>query len=230
MATCCSHVLLWVSDLHQAAHDFRQLGFKVDYATAEEKAQHAHIWFTSGPVIELLTMPRNARYFGWLVDLIGGRGSGRRMVRWSESGEGICDVAVVTGDADLTNELASLSRAGVPVGRAIRWRRTRPDGQPVRFQFAYPSNDRLPFIVTPYDPPQHPSENRHANGATRLSRVRMGVRAEDQGAVRHIIGDDPTFVIEPAAATGVRGIEITGLADELDPVLLHGAIVRPSSS
>lgn len=228
MATSCSHVLLWVRDLHRAVRDYRALGFKVDYATPEPKAQHAHIWFTEGPVIELLTTPRSARWFKWPIELMAGRGSGRRMIRWSEGGEGFCDVAVVTDTHALDRELTALREAGVPVGRAIGWRRTRPDGQQIRFKFAYPANDRLPFIVSPYDPPQHPKENRHPNGARRLSRVRMGVRAEHREAVRRIVGDDPTFVLEPAEVTGVRAIEITGLAAELDPSLLHGAVVLPA--
>ncbi|WP_437972543.1 VOC family protein [Sorangium sp. So ce260] len=228
MATSCSHVLLWVRDLHQAVRDYRKLGFKVDYATAERKAQHAHIWFTEGPVVELLTTPRSARWFKWPIELMAGRGSGRRMIRWSESGEGFCDVAVVTDRHAFDRELTALRKAGVPVGRAIGWRRTKPDGQEIHFKFAYPANDRLPFIVSPYDPPQHPRESRHPNGATRLSRVRMGVRAEHREAARRIVGDDPTFVLEPGEMTGVRAIEITGLTADLDPALLHGAVVLPA--
>ncbi|AGP40734.1 hypothetical protein SCE1572_43375 [Sorangium cellulosum So0157-2] len=207
--------------------DYRELGFKVDYATAERKAQHAHIWFTEGPIIELLTTPRSAKWFKWPIELMAGRGSGRRMIRWSEN-EGFCDVAVVTDTHALDRELTALRNAGVPVGRAVGWRRTKPDGQQIRFKFAYPANDRLPFIVSPYDPPQHPRENRHPNGARRLSRVKMGVRAEDRDAVRRIVADDPTFVLEPAEVTGVRAIEITGLSAELDPTLLHGAVVLPA--
>jgi len=230
MATSCSHVLLWVRDLHRAVRDYRKLGFEVDYATPEEKAQHAHIWFTNGPIIELLTTPRRAKWFKWPIDLLAGRGSGRRMVRWGEAGEGFCDVAVVTDAHALDSELGALRKAGVPVGRAVPWRRVKPDGQQIRFKFAYPANDRLPFLVSPYDPHQHPKEKDHPNGATRLSRVRMGVRAEDREAVRRIVGDDPTFVLEPAGTTGVRAIEIAGLTAELDPALLHGAVVQPARS
>lgn len=227
MATSCSHILLKVNDLHQAVNDYRQLGFKVDYATTTAKAQHAHIWFTHGPVIELLTTPRSARYFRWPIDLIAGRGAGRRMTGWAHSREGICDVAVVTDTANLKAELATYKQAGIPFGRALRWKRTRPDGQQTRFQFAYPRNNRLPFLVTPYDPPQHPEECCHPNGARKLSRVRMGVRDEDLASVRRIINDDPTFVIEPAQETRVYCIEVDGLTTDLDPAFLHGAIVRP---
>jgi hypothetical protein len=229
MKTRCSHVLLWVRDIHRAVGDYRQLGFTVNYATNPDKAQHAHIWFSSGPVIELLTTPKSARFFKWPIEWVAGRGSGRRMLRWPAGGEGFCDVAVATDTPELAPELVELRRAGVPVGRAIPWARTTPAGQRIRFSFAYPENDRLPFIVTPYEPPQHPRDAAHRNGARRLSRVTMGVRREDGEPLRQLIGDDPTFLLQSADVTGVLGIELLGLQAELDPSLLHGALVRPTS-
>ncbi|MBB0244930.1 VOC family protein, partial [Streptomyces alkaliphilus] len=141
----CSHVLIRVDDLRRAVRDYRELGFEVRYATAEHKAQHAHIWFPEGPIIELLTTPAGARWFKWPMTLIGGRGSGERMVRWSREPEGFVDVALVTGGPDLRADLAELRGVGVPFGRAVPWRRTPPGGEPTRFRFAYPRQDRLPF-------------------------------------------------------------------------------------
>lgn len=48
------------------------------------------------------------------------------------------------------------------------------------------------------------------------------MRAEDRAAVSRLIDGDPTFVVEPAEMTGVRAIEIVGLAKELDPGLRMG--------
>jgi hypothetical protein len=67
--------LLWVRDLHQAVANFRAAGFEVTYATAETRAQHAHIWFSQGPIIELLTTPRHAWLFKWPIDCLAGRGA-----------------------------------------------------------------------------------------------------------------------------------------------------------
>ncbi|MEM9491095.1 MAG: VOC family protein, partial [Myxococcota bacterium] len=226
MAISCSHVLIWVRDIHQAVRDYRQLGFKVDYAVAEKKALNALIPFTDGPMIELLSFPRGAKWFKWPIELLAGRGSGRRMVGWSANGEGICDVAVVVEGVDFKGELARLRTAGVPIGRAIPWRRTNTYGQQLRYQYAYPRNPGLPILITPYDPPQQVDKNEHSNGATRLSRVRMGVRAEDREALHTLIGDDPTFVLEPSARTAIRSIEVSGLTGELDAALLHGAALQ----
>lgn len=199
-----SHVLVKVADLDRAVTDFRNLGFVVDYASS----RHAHVWFTEGPIIELLTTPRKAEWLKWPINLAWGKGSGTRMARWARADEGLCDVAVLTDEP---------RDAGVPIGRVIDWKR-----DDVRFRFTYPRNDRLPFLVTPYDPPQHPAEVVHPNGAKGLMRVLMDVCPDDLAGFRRIVGDDPAFENAPGAATRVTAIEISGLTGELDPTLLHG--------
>lgn len=230
MTYACSHVLLWVRDIHAAVRDFRQLGFQVDYATTPERAQHAHIWFTDGPVIELLTTPRRAHWFKWPIELMAGRGSSRRMLRWPAGGEGFCDVALEVDTSDLRPVVAMLRGEGMPVGRAVGWVRKRPDGERIRFQFAYPRNDRLPFLVSPYDPPQHPATTDHANGATALRRIHMSVADADLAAMRRLLGDDPAFVLTPGEVTTVRAVELDGLRAPCAASLSHGADLLPAAA
>ncbi|MCA1225460.1 VOC family protein [Saccharopolyspora sp. 6M] len=226
MSARCSHVLLRVDDLAAAVADFRAAGFQVDFATAEERALHAHVWFPDGPIVELLTTPRGARWLRLPLELFFGRGAGKRMVRWARQAEGFCDVAVLTPRDGFAGRLAALARAGVPSGRAVRWKRRRPDGARTEFSFAYPRNDRLPFLVTPYDPPQHPPAVAHPNGATALRTVEVGVRARDLPAFRALVGDAPGFRVREAPVTGVLAIEIAGLDHDVDPALTHGAVLR----
>ncbi|GAB3579649.1 hypothetical protein GCM10027445_48570 [Amycolatopsis endophytica] len=225
----CSHVLVRVHDLHRAVADFRAAGFDVHYATDETKALHAHVWFADGPIIELLTTPRAARLLRLPLALMFGRGAGRRMVRWARQGEGFCDVAVLVADDDLDPTRKALRESGVATARAVRWTRTRPDGGRTRFRFCYPRRDRIPFFVTPYDPPQHPPETTHANGATALRTVVLGAASGDEPALRRLVGTDPGFRIEPADRTGVRAVELAGLREPPDPALLHGAVVLPAT-
>ncbi|MFS8104521.1 VOC family protein [Lentzea alba] len=199
-----SHVLVKVADLDRAVADYRALGFVVHYASK----RHAHIWFTDGPIIELLTTPRKAEWLKRPINLFWGKGSGTRMARWARAGDGFCDVAV------LTDEPAD---AGVPIGKVISWKR---DG--ITFRFAYPRNPQLPFLVTPYDPPRHPAEIVHPNGATGLTRVVMEIHLDDLAEFERLVGDDPTFKYAAGPVTRVIAIELSGLTGDLDPVLLHG--------
>jgi len=229
MPTTCSHILIWVRDLRCAVDDYRRLGFRVDYATAPDSARHAHVWFPTGPVIELLTSPSYARYLKWPIDLWAGRGAGRRMISWAARDEGYCDIAVLADDASLTDLLADLRARGAPAGRIIHWHRERPDGQTTTFRFVYPRNHRLPFIVTPYDPPQHPADSLHPNGALEIQQIRLGVRPEEHDHVRRLLGDDPRVSIEVAPDTRVLDLGIAGLSAPPDPALLHGAAIRPAT-
>ncbi|MBJ2248221.1 VOC family protein [Pseudomonas haemolytica] len=218
--SACSHVLLWVRDLHQAVANFRAAGFEVTYATAEVRAQHAHIWFSHGPIIELLTTPRHAWLFKWPIDCLAGRGAGRRMLRWAAHGEGFCDLALLCDDQHLAPRLKGLAACGVAMGRMVKWQRTCVDGSQTRFRFVYPRHARLPFLVTPYTPSQHPARLIHPNGATGLAAIHLGVSPADRTALNLLAGDDPMLHLQPAEFTGVQAVQIAGLAQ---PLTLHGA-------
>ncbi|MEW9516092.1 VOC family protein [Streptomyces tubercidicus] len=227
----CSHVLLRVHDLRRAVDDFRAAGFEVGYATApEHTALHAHVWFPEGPVIELLTTPPGARYLRLPVDLRFGRGAGGRMVRWARQEEGFCDLALLVEHSGLDTVTRALADDGVPCGRTVRWTRRRPDGAETRFAFSYPKAGRLPFLVTPYEPAQHPAHVRHPNGATALTKVVLGVRPDDLAAVRRLAGDAPDLKLEEAPVTAVRAVHLAGLTEPLDPALLHGAVLLPADA
>jgi hypothetical protein len=221
----CSHVLIRVLDLHQAVRDYREAGFTVDYATDPAKAQHAHIWFAQGPIIELLTTPRHARCFKWMIDLIAGFGAGRRMIGWAEQGEGFCDLALTTGTADIGPERRRLAQIGIACGRAVRWVRTKPDGNRIRFQFAYPRRPDLPFIVGTYDPPQNPARTDHPNGASGINQIILGAPAADHGLIRQMAGENSALLLEIAPHYGVQSIIVSGLRGELPAHLLHGAVL-----
>ncbi|WP_369203592.1 VOC family protein [Streptomyces sp. PU-14G] len=227
----CSHVLVRVHDLPRAVDGFRAAGFQVAYATApERKALHAHVWFPEGPVIELVTTPPVARWMRLAVDLRFGRGAGERMLRWAGQEEGFCDLALLVEDVELADLTRELAADGVPCGRAVRWRRRRPDGNETHFAFSYPRSGRLPFLVTAYDPPQHPADVRHPNGARAISRIVLGVRPADLPAVRRLAGDAPGLRLEEAPVTAVRDVHLAGLAEPLDRALLHGAVLVPADT
>ncbi|MEU6479091.1 VOC family protein [Streptomyces sp. NPDC047017] len=231
VAQRCGHVLVRVHDLPRAVDSFRAAGFQVAYATApEHRALHAHVWFREGPVIELLTTPPGARFMRLPVDLRFGRGAGGRMVRWARQEEGFCDLALLVEHAELAAVTAQLTGEGVPCGRAVRWTRRRPDGAETRFAFAYPRSGRLPFLVTPYEPRQHPAGTSHPNGARAITRIVLGVRPDDLPAVTRLAGDAPDLRLEEAPVTAVRAVHIAGLADPLEPALLHGAVLLPADT
>lgn len=230
MSFRCSHILIWVRNLQAAVEDYRRLGFQVHFATNPATASHAHIWFPSGPIIELLTSPSFSRFLKWPIDLWAGRGSGDRMTAWSSGGEGFCDLAVVTEKTSLTGTLDTLRKQGLSTGKVIHWQRKKPGGQAVSFQFVYPCNPALPFLVTPDTPNQTPAECTHLNGATSISRIHFGTSPHDRNHVTQLLASDPLISLSETKKTGVVQIDIAGIERPLDSAFLHGAVISPAHS
>jgi catechol 2,3-dioxygenase-like lactoylglutathione lyase family enzyme len=219
----CSHVVCRVADIEVAVRDFTDLGFTVEWGSDPKRADNALIWFAEGPFIELLRPPPPA--MRWPLTALYGRAVAGRIARWARSGEGWCDVALETDATELAPTRAALQAAGVDVSRIVKGKRTRPDGQPVRYEFLAPAPPRLPFVVSAYDPPQRPAHVAHANGALALTCVRLRVSDADRARYELLAGEDRWLRPEAAAETGVRAVELSGLRDELDPARLHGAVV-----
>ena len=116
------------------------------------------------------------------------------MTRWARSDEGFCDAALLAEHLDVPD-----------VGKKIDWTRTKPDGSSTRFSFTYPRNDRVPFLVTPYEPGQHPTGITHPNGATGLSRVHVDVGPADRA-----VEDDPAEFHRAATAAPPTAPGATG--------------------
>lgn len=226
----CSHVLCKVDDIHAAARDYRDLGFTVELGAAEQKAHNALIWFEDGPFIELFELSPRFSLLRWPFGLAFGAAAGDRLARWAKPGEGWRDLAVETDDLQLHAVRSDLRAAGISVSRVMKGKRTKQEGQPVRYQFLAARPVDLPFVVSAYDPPQKPKSIAHANGANGISRVRVGVVGRDRAAFQAIADTSRWFAIEQADQTGVLGVELDGLTAELDPGKLHGAILSPARS
>ncbi|MFC0623425.1 VOC family protein [Kribbella deserti] len=218
----CSHILCKVDDIRAVIADYTDLGFTMTWGSRPDKAHNALLWFGAGPFVEFFELPSRASALRWPVGLAFGAPAGRRIADWARPGEGWRDVALETDALDLRAEHAEL-KALMPVSRVLKGRRTRPDGQVVRYQFLAPDPVGLPFVVSSYDPPQRPAVITHPNGATGIAKVHMTVAPADRAAYDALIADDPWLVPQPGERTGVTGVELAGTTALLDPAKLHGA-------
>ncbi|MFF2081293.1 VOC family protein [Kitasatospora sp. NPDC058162] len=230
MELTCSHVLCKVDDIRSAVRDFTDLGFTVEWGSTPAKAHNALIWFEQGPFIELFELPSRFALLRGPFGLAYGPAAGARLAKWARPGEGWRDVALETSGFELSGTRHDLRARGLAASRVMTGRRTRPDGQPVRYRFLTPAPAGLPFIVSAYHPPQRPAQVTHANGALGVSRVRMGVAAGDHAAFGTLVGADPWLTPEPADRTRVLHVELAGLTHPLDAAALHGAELGPAAS
>ncbi|GAA1880359.1 VOC family protein [Streptantibioticus ferralitis] len=218
-----SHLVYKVDDVRALVRDFTDLGFTVEYGSDPARAHNALLWFAEGPFIEFFQLHTAFRLLRWPLGAAYGPGAGERLTRWARPGEGWRDLALETDESALHQTRTTLRAAGVPLSRVVKGRRTRPDGQLVRYQFLAPRPSRLPFVVSAYDPPQRPAHVVHPNGAHGIARVRMGVADADRRCFDALIGEDRWLAVEPAPRTGLLGVELAGLKADLDPDKLHGA-------
>ncbi|MBN9743404.1 hypothetical protein DMP23_20260 [Amycolatopsis sp. A1MSW2902] len=207
----CSHLMVRVVDLSAAVEDFRADGFRVQRPGGEAASRNALVWFDDGPTIELFVPPKGSGLLGLVIDLRYGRGAGRRLVRWSRT-MGICDIVLATEGEDLQSRIADLFAGGVSFAAPVAFSRRGSDGNLVRFRCGYPRNDRLPFLMTPYDPPQARGETDHPNGARAVRVVDVEVAPADRAAFDLLTGADWRIRLRPGAITAVRSLEIEGLA------------------
>lgn len=221
----CSHVICKVDDIHTLVRDYQDLGFTVEWGSAPDRARNAFVRFEEGPFLEFYELAAKARRLRLPLGLAYGGAAGDRIVRWARPGEGCRDVAVEADATSLAATRAALRAAGVATSRVIKGKRTRPDGRLVRYQFLATRPGGLPFVVSAYDPPQRPERIVHPNGARGIGRVRLDVADGDRPLLGILTGDDPYLDVAPAATTGVRGVTLYGLADELDISKLHGAVL-----
>ena len=222
----CSHVLCKVDSIADAVADFTTIGFTVTWGADPKRAHNALVWFDEGPFLELFELPVWMRALWPAMAPVRGRAAADRIVHWARPGEGFRDVALATAGPDLAAARAALTAAGLPVSPVLRGKRTRPDGQQVRYRFMAPRPARLPFVVSTYDPPQRPAHTVHPNGARRIGGVHLGVAGRDRVAYDVLAGSG-RWLTPVAGSAGVLRVEVEGLRAAPDPSRAHGTVLVP---
>lgn len=226
----CSHVICKVDDVRSLVRDYEDLGFTMEWGSAPERARNAFVRFADGPFLEFFELPAAARRWRRPVGLLFGAAAGDRLAHWAEPGQGCRDLALETEATSLADTRAALRSAGVATSRVIKGKRTRPDGQLVRYEFLATRPAGMPLVVSAYDPPQRPASIVHPNGARGIGRVRFAVSATARPVMDLLTGDDPYLTVVPAATTEVLGVELEGLQTDLDLAKLHGAVLGPMTT
>ncbi|UHA73196.1 VOC family protein [Paenibacillus sp. 481] len=243
----CSHIICKVDDITTVVRDYEALGFTMQWGSAPQRAHNALLWFEHGPFIEFFQIPTSLSLLSFPLGLIYGRAAGQRFKYWSKCTEGWCDVALepervssiemLNGEhpngehpnaeynrKELEDIQLAVRQLGMPTSRIINGKRTRPDGNLVRYSLFAPKETELPFIVSHYDPPQRPKKIEHPNGATGIEWVKMGLPSNLMSPFRALISGDEWLRAESAEITGVLEVGLSGLKESLDTSLLHGAV------
>jgi hypothetical protein len=227
-----SHILCKVNDLAQAVDDYEKLGFTVQWGNPPEKAVNALIWFEQGPFIELLL----ARKVGfpasitWVLNRLVPNGIFKRLKNWNDRPEGWCDIVLETHDTDVKPEVESLRQQGMKIAGPITGKRNPPDvTTTIRTQTAIPHNPKLPLLMGVYRPNPRPARITHANGATSVHTITVGVEERYRADWAKVLDQDDPWMKLVDDNIGVQSVSLNGLKDNLPPELTHGAVILPAT-
>lgn len=206
------HIVIFVEDLHRASEDYGALGFEVVSGGmhAGGLTQNALIPFADGTYLELLAP--TARWKVAALRLPGLRRltrivfqsspSLRRAIRRVHAGEGIVDFAMAC--SPLSAAIAALGDAERLEG-PLSGSRTRPDGEQVLWQVAYPNTPALPFLIedTTARGLRVPPSKAHPCGATGIQAISIATATFDRtvGAYKALLGREPFETVAPIPRT-----------------------------
>ncbi|PDW02918.1 VOC family protein [Candidatus Viridilinea mediisalina] len=187
MIQAIDHVVILVTDLAEAIHDYEALGFRVvpGGEHTDGATHNALISFADGTYLELLAFRREAQGHRWWPHVA--------------AGEGLIDFALLP--QAIAVDVAAAKARGLHLVGPFEGGRMRHDGVQITWQTAYGRAAELPFLcgdVTPRalrvpDGLAH----QHPNGAVGIFRITVAVRDLEVSAARYaaLIGRSP--LIEP---------------------------------
>lgn len=195
----CSHILFKVVDIKSTVEKLTDIGFNMSWGSAPGKAHNAILWFNEGPFVEFFQMPKYAHTMQFPLTLFKGNSAGKRWLKWINSAQGWCDIALEPIDEkrafDMLGIRKKLASKGIKNSKIINGKRVRPDGEKVNYNFMATYPDSLPFIVSQYDPPQRPKSIIHPNGILGVADVFLALSCKDHEKYQILCNNDPWIKI-----------------------------------
>ena len=205
------HVILVVSDLQVATHQFSQLGFSVIAGGVHTGGltHNSLIPFPDGTYLELLSTTRKSTLQTLMllkrVRLLGIYTSneseiGRRLIEDLACGVGMNDYSLLS--FDLEHQVNLIKEQGAYFTDPIPGGRIRPDGKEITWRTAVPQTIDLPFLMEDLSPREirvpPVREDHHENGILGIDGLTVMVPnlVESMAHYRALLGDDP--VTEPS--------------------------------
>jgi catechol 2,3-dioxygenase-like lactoylglutathione lyase family enzyme len=231
------HVLIKVQDLKEAVRDYEELGFRVSYGSAPDKATNAMIYFEDGSFLELfctsfgqpmdsvmklavklmlaLKSPYAGRYRNYITPV-----------------EGFRDYALdSTKGQEFAYNMELLKQKGITVHGPRGMKRKNTEGILMTWSLCFPPQERLPFFMSPYSPALSLSsaKTEHPNGAVGFKEITITAKnwEEDLAFYQSVYQQNPplekennrlycrfqiagtTIVLEKGHMDGIRRILLT---------------------
>ncbi len=200
------HIIYAVNDLEKAMKQWKEKGFKVEYARKSKKI-NAIIYFSTGPFIELIDMTSFPKFLLKLMSIFGGKAMVDRM-NIAKKGDYNSAILCIEKDGnDLEQEIELLKKYGKKGEYLKRNRRKTPDGEVLKWKLFFPYDLSLPFLMSYYNIDPKPKNFVHPNGAKYVKSLELHTNKESIDILKQLIDDSSIKLFESKAKSEVINLE-----------------------
>ena len=183
-----SHVLFKTNDLKKTIKEFEKSGFKVDYGS-KKKPHNALIYFSEGPYIEILEKAPITSFIKLILRFIGKGCLVERLNSWENAKEGFFEICLENDTTNFEKEIKILNKfkEGFFLTRS---KRIDPSHRVLKWKLLFPSQIKIPFLMTPFNINPKPKNFVHHNKINRIKQISYCTEANIIPIINELCNDD----------------------------------------
>ena len=183
-----SHVLFKTNDLKKTIKEFEKSGFKVEYGS-KKKPHNALIYFSEGPYIEILEKAPITSFFKLILRFIGKGYLVERFNSWENAQEGFFEICLENNASNFRAEKQLLKQFGEDYF-ITQSKRIDPMNRVLKWKLLFPSQIKIPFLMTPFNINPKPKNFAHPNKINRIKKISYYTEANIIPIINELCNDD----------------------------------------
>jgi hypothetical protein len=185
------HILFKVNNLQEAVKNFSDKGFNVEYGS-KRNPKNALIYFSEGAYIELLESAPISCFQKVLLVLIRRHQLVQRFASWESSPEGYFELCFEKQNIEFDREIKILKKHGISFFITSS-QRVDPFNRRLKWKLLFPLENKLPFLMTPFNEDPRPKNFIHPNGVSKISQVIYGAEPTMISVIKMLCSDPVLF-------------------------------------
>ena len=197
-----SHVLFKTNNLKKTIKEFEKSGFKVEYGS-KKKPHNALIYFSDGPYIEILEKAPITSLIKLILRFIGKGCLVERFNSWEQAQEGFFEICLENKASNFRVEKQLLNQFGEKYF-VTQSKRTDPLNRVLKWKLLFPSQIKIPFLMTPFNINPKPKNFVHPNKIKRIKQISYCTEANIIPIINELCNDNRLQL-----STGKGGCNVT---------------------
>lgn len=189
-----SHILYKVDNLNASVNDFKAQGFHVEYGS-KRNPHNALIYFSEGPYIELLEKAPVSSLSKLILRLIGKQYMIDRFNLWETCKPGYFEICFENHKNHFKSEMETLKQYSQKFFITSS-KRYDPQHRYLKWKLLFPSENKLPFLMTYFNIDPKPINYVHPNGVVKIQKVVYGTTNEFINLLHALCKDETLSIVE----------------------------------